>query len=355
MALLAVAGLLWIAGAVQAGSLTDSLRQGTPPLKSIGALAFGPEGILFLADPREAAVLAIDTQDRTPATSTDRPQVEDVNEKMASLLGIEARQLKVNDLAVNPISGNVYLSAMRGSGAESQPVLLRVDRGGKLADVPLRDVRFSRVTLSNPAQGQQQRQDVITHMAYVDGKLIVAGLSNEEFASQLRLIPVPFKESTKGAGVEIYHGSHGRLETRSPVRTFVPFEVKGESNLLAAYTCTPLVQVPLAQLEPGKKVKGKTVAELGNGNRPLDMIVYEKDGKQYLLLANNKRGVMKIRTEGIDQVEAITAHVRGVAGLPYDTIAGLDGTVELDRFDKDHAVILRKKGDHLSLETVSLP
>jgi hypothetical protein len=354
MALLALAAVLWLGGAARAASLTDSLRQGTPAIKSIGALAFGPEGILFAADPRQAAVFALDTQDRKQADGSDRPQVEQINQKIASLLGVEAGQLKVNDLAVNPISGNVYLSVMRGMGEESQPVLLRVGRDGKIADVPLRDIRFSRVALSNPIEGKQ-RQDVITHMAYVDGKLIVAGLSNEEFASQLRLIPFPFAEAGKGTGVEIYHGSHGKRETRSPVRTFVPLEVKGESNLLAAYTCTPLVQVPLASLKPGEKVKGKTVAELGNGNRPLDMIVYEKDGKQYLLLANSKRGVMKVRTEGIDKVEAITAHVRGVAGLSYDTVKALEGTVELDRFDKDHAVVLRKKGDNLNLETVELP
>ena len=40
--------------------------------------------------------------------------------------------------------------------------------------------------------------------------------------------------------------------------------------------------IPLSELKPGNKVKGKTIAELGNRNRPLDMIVYKgKDGKEY--------------------------------------------------------------------------
>ena len=81
--------------------------------------------------------------------------------------------------------------------------------------------------------------------------------------------------------MEIYHGAHGRFETRSPVRTFVPFNVGNEPSLLAAYTCTPLVQFPISELKPGAKIKGKTIAELGNRNRPLDMIVYQKDGKDY--------------------------------------------------------------------------
>jgi hypothetical protein len=34
--------------------------------------------------------------------------------------------------------------------------------------------------------------DSITDMSFVDGKLVVAGLSNEEFASKLRTIAYPF-------------------------------------------------------------------------------------------------------------------------------------------------------------------
>ena len=41
---------------------------------------------------------------------------------------------------------------------------------------------------------------------------------------------------------------------------------------------------PRRRPEAGQKIRGKTVAELGNRNSPLDMIVYEKDGKQFLLL-----------------------------------------------------------------------
>ena len=49
--------------------------------------------------------------------------------------------------------------------------------------------------------------------------------------------------------------------------------------MLAAYTCTPLVKLPVSELKAGAHVKGTTIAELGNRNRPLDMIVYQKDGK----------------------------------------------------------------------------
>ena len=38
----------------------------------------------------------------------------------------------------------------------------------------------------------------ITDMAYVNGNLLVAGLSNEEWSSSLRSIPYPFKDADEG-------------------------------------------------------------------------------------------------------------------------------------------------------------
>ena len=51
------------------------------------------------------------------------------------------------------------------------------------------------------------------------------------------------------------------------------------------------------------------------------MIVYKKDGKDFLLLANNSRGVMKISTEGIDGPRPSPAPSRGRRACPYETIA----------------------------------
>ena len=85
-------------------------------------------------------------------------------------------------------------------------------------------------------------------------KLYVAGLSNEEFASKLRAIPFPFNSVDAGTSVEIYHGNHRAVETRSPVYTFVPYTIGGQQNLIAGYLCTPLVKFPVAGLKPGEDV-----------------------------------------------------------------------------------------------------
>jgi hypothetical protein len=354
LAFVAISAVLLAAGSARADK-DHGLKKGTPELKSAGPVAFGPDGILLVADPEAAAIYAIDTGDHSPG-GTERPKVVGIDEKIASLLGIQASQLRIAGLAVNPISGNTYLSVSRGTGPDAKTVLVKVDRTGKVSEFAPHDVAFSSTTLGNaPAEGR--RRDAITHIAYVDGKVFIAGLSNEEFASKLRSIPFPFTAADNGASIEIYHGSHGKIETASPVRTFVAAEINGEANLLCAYTCTPLVKIPINQLKAGEKVKGKTVAELGNGNRPLDMIIYQKDGKEYILMANSSRGVMKIPTEGIDKVDAITARVPGKAGQKYETVQSLKGVQHLDRFDKDHALVLIKNGQsgEYALETVELP
>jgi len=261
-------------------------------------------------------------------------------------------------MAVNPMSGNTYFSMSRGKGTDAKPAIVKVDRKGQVSDFALKDVKFSMAKLPNPTEDSKQRQNSITCIAFANDKLFIAGLSNEEFASTLRSVSFPFTTADKGSGIEMYHGSHGQIETKSPIRTFIPFDIGGETNLLAAYTCTPLVKVPVSDLKPGAKVKGTTIAELGNRNVPLDMVVYKKDGKQYILVANTNRGLMKVSTDGIDKAAPIKTRIpeSETAGLKYETIKGVEGVVQLDAFDKEHALVLIKtKSGSYNLQTIELP
>jgi hypothetical protein len=211
------------------------------------------------------------------------------------------------------------------------------------------------VAIPNPASGKGAAT-VITSMAFVDGKLIVAGLSNEEFASTLRTIPYPFKEADKGAGIQIFHGAHGKIETHAPIRTFTPYKVGSEPTILAAYTCTPLVKIPVSELKAGAKVKGTTIAELGNRNTPLDMVPYTKDGKNYILMTNTARGVMKIPADGVGSAQPITQRPpTDTAGVKYETVAELKNVVQLDKVDDARAVILVRTDTGLDLKTIPLP
>ena len=356
-----------LTAALHAANWTEGMKEGKPEFKSMGPLAFGPEGILLVADTKAAAITAIATDDTAPVKNAKALKIEGINQKIAGLLGTSADQLLINDMVVNPISRNAYLAISRGRGPDAVPVLVRVKAGGELEAVSLNKVKFSRGELPDApvdgvvGQGNRQsnpRQESITDIAFLEDRVLIAGLSNEEFASTLRAIPFPFKTVGSGTSVEIYHGAHGKFETRAPVRTFVPFKVGNQPSLLAAYTCTPLVQFPISDLQPGAKIKGKTVAELGNRNRPLDMIVYQKDGKDYLLLANSSRGVMKISTDNIENAEKIEAPVGGggTKGQTYETIARWTGVDQLDRLDAQNALVVRRgEGNSLNLESMPLP
>jgi len=351
----ALAGLALAAVAAPAAETDFGLKPGTVELKSAGPLAFGPNGILLIGDPQGAAVYAVDTGDRT-MTAGPAYKMAKVEDRIAGALGTAGTDVAIADVAVNPASGLVYFSVGRGRGPQATPVLLKLNHQGEFSEVPLKDVKCAKASLPNPSTKVRKPADVLTGLAYVDGKVYVAAMSNEEFSSQFRVIPFPFDGEAKGASVEIFHGSHGRIETNSPIRSFTPYEIAGSAHLLASYTCTPLVKIPISELKPGAKVKGTTVAELGNRNTPLDMVVYNKGGKDYLLMINDNRGVMKIDLSQIGTIDGINARVRDKAGLPYETVSGMAGVVQMSKLDGGHAVILTKaNGGSYNLDTVELP
>ncbi len=256
----------------------------------------------------------------------------------------------MTDLAVQPRTGNAFMAVMRGQGAGARPALIRVDGAGKIELVDFARTTATKVTLPNPAQ----RVEGITDMAFMDGRLYVAGLSNEEFASKLRSIPYPFVSVDNGTSVEIYHGSHGALETRSPVYTFVPYRVDNTPHLIAGYLCTPLVKFPVSSLKPGEKVRGTTIAELGAGNRPIDMVLYQKGGRDYLLMSNTRRGVMKIPTEQFASAPAITARVSDKGGIGYETVTAMTGVEQLDLLNETQSLVLARVNGTLNLNAVAL-
>jgi hypothetical protein len=351
--------LVLLATPVFAASLTDSLKAGKADLKSAGSMSFGPDGVLFVGDSLGGAIFAIDTQDATAAQGAS-VEVKGLAEKIAAMLGTTADQIQVNDVAVNPASKKTYVSVSRGLGPAAIPVILRIDAAGKIEALSMENVKHSRVMLPNPANASttgrgNPRMQAITDLAFVNNSVYVAGLSNEEFSSTLRTIPFPFNQADKGTSAEIWHASHNRFETNSPIRTFIPYKVNNEETILASYTCTPLVKFPVASLKPGAKVMGTTIAEFGAGNTPLDMIAYRKNGRNYILMSNTSRGVMKFSADGLETFKPITGSVPDKAGVPYETVAALTGVVQMDQLDAQRAVILARNGSSLDLRTVELP
>ncbi len=355
-----------------------------PAFKYFGPLAAGPAGVVFAADSQEVSVYALEVGAALKGGVPGTRSVPAIDQKIAALLGTDVAGIEITDALVYPATRNTLLSVMRGKGASASPALVKVDGAGTLTLVSLASVRYSRVAIPNPPPKAHQvgmgdrkytiynypdrpKDDsmvgrilgtqTITDMAFDAGRLYVTGLSNEEFASKLRVIDYPFRSVSRGTSVEIWHGAHGQFETRSPVHSFVPYTVKGERNIIASYTCTPLVKFPVSALKPGADVRGVTIGEFGSGNRPLDMIVYTKAGQDYILMSTNFRGVLKAPTAGFAEVSPITTQVdvSDRVGVVPETITSLTGIEQLDKLDETRAVVLARQATAVDLQTIALP
>ena len=263
-ALLLTAGIAAsLSGTPAARAVVIGADAGATPA-ALGVLAFGPGNVLFAADPQGAAIYAFDLG--TAAGEPGAADVPDLDKKLAAVLGTDAAQVAITDLAVHPTTRNVYLAAMRGTGAAAAPALVRLDGAGRLDVVALGGLKYTSVALPNaPVANPQARRDPraasITDMAFDNGQLIVAGLSNEEFASKLRAVKYPFSQVDPGTSVEIFHGNHGpwKRAPRSTRSCRTPSAGQADRRRLSLHAAG---HVPDGQPDaaPGAKVRGTTIA-----------------------------------------------------------------------------------------------
>lgn len=139
------------------------LPSGKVQLMSAGALAFGPDGILFVGDNVGGTVVAIDTQD-TKAASTAKINVDGVDQKIAALVGVTPDQIVISDMKVNPISENVYLSGARGKGPDAMPLIVRVYASGKISTLLLDNA----ARLRQPVRRAKSRHHCPAEPAHAD-------------------------------------------------------------------------------------------------------------------------------------------------------------------------------------------
>ena len=338
--------------------------EGAPGLQSAGALAFGPEGILFIGDSRGGALYALAVDDKARDPHTGDVEIDNMDKRLARLLGITPDQVVIRDMAVNPASEHLYFSVSKGRAVNAEPVLVRSTLTGELSIVPTDRARYSKFALTDsPSEsaktpcGASSRSMAITDLAFSNGEVLVAGLSNEQFSSALRRVKFPFQAGVRATSLEIFHTSHGRYETAAPVETFLPYTVKGRAALLAGYGCAPLAVFDMADLEGGKHVRGRTLAELGGGNRPSDMVAVEYNGKRKVIIANTNRTLMRMSADDIDRSEPITTEAtpeHPILGTPYTPLAVV-GVMQLDVLNPEAIVLLLRDIDDGSIKVTTYP
>ncbi len=355
--LFVVTAVVWSSAFWSTACAAEPMTTGKAGLKSIGALALGPDNVLFAADSAGAAVYALEMTPPASAGTGSFVTVQDLDAKIAALLGTSPRDIFVKDMAVNRATSTVYLSVMRGAGEDALPAIVTVNRSGDVGEVDLGNVRHARLSLDDAPDAEaklyswESRSLTITDLEFIDGELFVAGLSNEEWASALRRAPWPFTDEVAATSLEIYHGAHGTWETFAPIFSFIPYEIGGETHLLAGYLCTPLVTFPLDEVRSKPRLRGKTIAELGWGNIPTDIVAYEKDGEGWVLINNSSRGTMRIKASDIvaaQKKDGITSEVGPRSGLEDHTVP-IGRASQVADYSPTHVLILGRDMENGSL------
>ena len=350
--------LSFFVSTVQANSsLKANFKNGDPGITSIHKMTFGPEGILFIGDSNAAQIIAIDLSTH-PQVDNSKVKLDQLDKLISDMMGTTIDQIQISDMAVNPENNNIYLSINHSSGV---PILLRVENN-LLKQVPLDNVSYSKMALENAVseeakdrRGRKLRKWAVADIKYAEGKVFLSGLSNQEFASTFRSIDFPFNDKQESSSLEIYHAAHGKYETHAPIKAFVPTTINGKTHIVAGYTCTPLVVFPMSTIKPGKHNKGRTIAELGSGNSPVDMIEIENDGNRYLLIANSNRPLMKIDFKDLSSFQdSLTTPVtkKGAAeGLDYVNLPFVN-VHQLDKLgDGGFIIIQRESNGNLALKS----
>ena len=103
----AVAVLIACSTALPAADAIRNATMGTPKIKSIDAVRFGPEGVLLIGDGPGAQLVAVDTGDVKPVR-WKADKIDKIDEKLAGRIGAPAKGIEIRSMAVNPASMTAY-------------------------------------------------------------------------------------------------------------------------------------------------------------------------------------------------------------------------------------------------------
>jgi hypothetical protein len=314
---------------------------------------------LILADSKQATLFAYKVNIMANTDKEGAYNLNEINLKIALLLGTKSENIVIKDLAIQPESKEAYIAIEKISGKTYVPVIVVVNQKGEIKVFDLNKNTHTEYSIKNaPVLNRNVfRNTPIQTLTFTDfdfykGKLYISGMSNADFSSALRVVDFPFNAKNNAAttSVEIYHAVHNQMETRAPIRTMDIITLDGKEYILAVYTCTPLVLFPLADIKDGAHVVGKTIAELGYGNTPIDIMHFtaqDEKGNPYdvafILNKNRETQVISFaditkssKADGLKSSAGFQA-----AGTPFFSVP-MAGLIQADILNNAHIVALRR-------------
>jgi len=355
---IALAGLL----------LTTGLAFASTP-QSVNVIKFGDANTLFVGDSKSATLYAYTVASSTNPESQKAYNIHDLSSKIAAFAKVGVLDFIIRDMAINPTSKEAFIAfdTKTKTGYISQIII--VNQVGSIRKFDLVNTKHTETKINDAPTSDilfwdktSMRSLTFTDIDFYKGKIYVSGMSNAEFSSALRVVDYPFTNAkATTSSIEIFHAVHGQNETRAPIQTLQFITVNNEDFILAAYTCTPLVLIPVKDLKDGAHIVGKTIAEMGYGNTPVDIIKFQSEGfdkKPYegIILANRNRTAQFVNLNDI--AKSATENAIGYVGMVEHTgtpITNLPmtGLLQMDDQDGYHIATLRRSDETGSLELIS--
>lgn len=301
------------------------------PVKSVGPMIFVDADTLIVADWRAQELHALKLPP-APAAPAHPFNLRNVSTPIAEALHVRPDKIAFEDMAFRPGTEVAYFTLSVDRGGAPAPAIVSIDAAGKVAVLNLGKLASTTARITNgPTADATFWRDTpeatltVTDLAFNAGKLYVAGLGNGNFASTLRVYDFPFDDKSTAATIEMYHPVHDQLETRAPIRKMAVVTLNGEPSLVAAYTCTPMVVIALKDLVDGAHVKATTIAELGWGSAPVDMVTFDAGQGAQLLLANSAKAADLMPVSAIAEA-ALKPSLRTPIQWPANPLLGLKST-----------------------------
>ncbi len=341
-------------------------EQGNPKIKTIEAIAFAPKGVLLIGG--GAQVVSVETGDTTPM-KWSKTEIADIDQLLAGKLGLQAKDIEVRKLAVNPASGKAYVALQ--SLKTKASVILTIDGDGNVAEFGLDNVKYTPYALAAPKVTITK----VTDIAWAGGKIVVATQATDKFAASrvFTINPAAKDGAPTQISTKTYHVGHGRWETQAPLRVLMPYEENGKASVVGSFTCTPVVKYNIDDARDDDQVTGSSVVELGTGNTPRSMFAYERDGKKFLLVSvgrNDKKPAFGFpsaywvarvdadllkETTNVNEKAPWRVGGKNLVGDRVEVAKDYFGVQQMDRLDATRALAIVESKDGRTLRALPLP
>ena len=348
-------------------NLTAFLKaeQGNPKITGIDALAFGPDGLLLIANGPRVVIVATGDVKKTTWTKNEIPKVDQI---FAGKLGLQPADMEIRKIAVNPASMKAYV-LVRALTMKTN-VILAMDGAGGISEFSLENVRFKSYALKTPDVAITKATDI----AWAGGKIIVSTQATDKFASRgFTIDPTDKSGAPIQVSTKTYHVGHNKWETEAPLRAIMPLVEAGKTSVVGAFTCAPMVRYDIEEVKANEQVTGRSILELGPGNTPRSMFSYERGGTRFVLVnvaTNNKKPAagfpsaywtarvdagMLNETTNINENALWRAGRKNPAGERVQVVDDYSGVQQMDRVDSTRALAIMESDGGLALRVLQLP